>query len=96
MRLETSRDLLSQAIVESLKSWPELQRRIFIEMHYGGRSVADISRIFGLSQSEVIQILQHCEHKLYQALKVFRDGTSEEMSEEPPHPLTHAAACSCC
>jgi DNA-directed RNA polymerase specialized sigma24 family protein len=91
MILEPQRDLLSQVIVESLQSWPEFQRRIFIEIHYGGRSVDEISRALGLSQSDVMQILQLCERKLYRALKTFRDGTAGDVSQEPPHPLALAA-----
>ncbi len=91
MRFEPSRELLSQAIVDSLKSWPEFQRRIFIEIHYGGRSVEEVSRTLGLSRNEVTQILKHCERKLYRALKTLRDEASGDMSEEPSHPMVYAA-----
>jgi DNA-directed RNA polymerase specialized sigma24 family protein len=82
LRLEPSRDLLSHAIVESLKSWPELHRRIFIDIHYHGRPVDEISLALGLRQSEVIQILQHCERQLYHALRVLRDGASGDASPD--------------
>jgi DNA-directed RNA polymerase specialized sigma24 family protein len=95
LRLESSRELLSQAIVESLKSWPEFQRRIFIEIHYRGRSVEEVSRALALQQSEVAEILRQCECKLHRALKVFRDRTSGEVSEKPPHSLACPAS-SCC
>jgi DNA-directed RNA polymerase specialized sigma24 family protein len=90
LRFESSRELLSQAIVESLKSWPEFQRRIFIEIHYRARSVEEVSRALGVQQTEVIEILQRCERKLHRALKVFRDRTSSEVSEEPPQSLACA------
>jgi DNA-directed RNA polymerase specialized sigma24 family protein len=91
LRFERSRELLSQAILESLKSWPEFQRRIFIEIHYRGRSVEEVSRALSLQQTEVTEILQQCERKLHRALKVFRDRTSCEVSEEPPHSLACVA-----
>ncbi len=91
LRFEPQRDLLSQAIVQSLKSWPEAHRCIFIEIHYVGRSVEDISRAFGMRPGEVIQILRQCERNLFRALKVFRDVTPREMSQEPPHPVISAA-----
>lgn len=91
LRFEPSRELLSQAIVESLKSWPEVQRQIFVEIHYGGRSVEEVSRTLGLPRSEVNQILEHCERKLYQALKALRDETSGDVSGEPSHPPVYAA-----
>lgn len=90
LRFESSRELLSQAIVESLKSWPEFQRRIFIEIHYRGRSVEEVSRALALEQTEVAEILRQCECKLHRALKVFRDRTSSEVSEEPPQSLVYA------
>lgn len=90
LRFESSRELLSQAIVESLKSWPEFQRRIFIEIHYRGRSVEEVSRALALEQTEVAEILRQCECKLHRALKVFRDRTSSEVSEEPPQSLAYA------
>jgi hypothetical protein len=48
-----------------------------------------------LCPSEVTQILQHCEKKLFRALKAFRDGTPSEASEEPPHSLDYAVNCCC-
>jgi DNA-directed RNA polymerase specialized sigma24 family protein len=91
LRFEPQRDLLSQAIMESLKSWPEAQRCIFIEIHYGGRSVEEISRAFGMRPGEVIQILRQCECNLFRALRVFRDSPTREVSQEPPHPVITAA-----
>jgi len=91
LRFEPQRDLLSQAIMKSLKSWPETQRCIFIEIHYGGRSVEEISRAFRMRPGEVIQMLRECERNLFRALRVFRDSTTREVSPEPPHPVITAA-----
>jgi DNA-directed RNA polymerase specialized sigma24 family protein len=92
---EPSRNLLSQAIVEVLQSWPELQRRVFVETHYHGRPVEEVSLALALCPGEVTQILQHCERKLFRALKAFRDGTPAVASEEPPHSLDYAVNCCC-
>jgi DNA-directed RNA polymerase specialized sigma24 family protein len=89
-RDESSRELLSRVIVESLKSWPEFQRRIFIEIHYNGRSVPEVSRALGLQQAEIAEILRQCQCKLYKALRAFRDRTPDGVSEEPPHSLAYA------
>jgi DNA-directed RNA polymerase specialized sigma24 family protein len=91
LRFEPQRDLLSQAIVQSLQSWPETQRCVFVEIHYGGRSAEEISRAFGMRNGEVIEILRQCERSLFRALKVFRDATPREVSQEPPHPVITAA-----
>jgi DNA-directed RNA polymerase specialized sigma24 family protein len=95
LRLEPPRDLLSQAIVESLRSWPELERRVFAEIHYCGRSQEDVARTLSLQTEEVAQILEQCEQKLHSALKIFRNGTDHDLSEEPPHPQVFAASCCC-
>jgi DNA-directed RNA polymerase specialized sigma24 family protein len=77
LRIEPQRDLLSQAIVESLQSWPEYYRRVFIEIHYCGRPVEDVARSLGLQTVAVKLILERCEIMLHQALKVFRAGSVE-------------------
>ena len=70
-----NRDQLSRAIMHVLKSWPELQRRVFVEAHYEGRPIESISRSTGLSQPEVRRILENCDRKLHWALRSFRsDG----------------------
>ncbi len=93
LRLEPSRDQLSQTIVECLKSWPESHRRVFIEIHYCGKSAEDVARTLNLPPAEVVQVLEQCERKLHHALKVFRNGTSPEVSEAPPHPHVYPASC---
>ena len=91
LRFEPQRDLLSQAIVRSLRSWPETQRRVFIELHYGGRSVEEIARALGMPAGEVTRILRQSERSLFKALRVFRERASREVSPEPPHPISTAA-----
>jgi DNA-directed RNA polymerase specialized sigma24 family protein len=93
LRLGPSRDLLLQAIVASLESWPDLHRRIFSEIHYRGQSVSGVARVLGLGQNEVKEILRHCELDLYRAIKVFRDDTPVDLPAKPCHRLAGAACC---
>ena len=69
------RELLTEAILEVLRSWPELDRRVFVQAHYAGHSVEQVSSNLGLNISEVRSILERCERKLYLALKVFRQSS---------------------
>jgi hypothetical protein len=61
-----------------------------MDIHYRGRTVADVSRSTGLQQAEVAEILRQCQGRLYLALKAFRDRTPDEVSKEPPHSLAYA------
>ena len=93
LRFEPARDELSQTIVGCLKSFPEFHRRVFIEIHYCGKSAADVARALNLPPAELAQVLEQCERKLYNALKIFRNGASPEMSGAPPHPHVHPFSC---
>lgn len=75
LRLESNRELLSEAIVEVLASWPELDRQLFAQAHYAGRTVDQIAQSFNLEVREVRRILEDCESRLRIALKSFRDST---------------------
>jgi DNA-directed RNA polymerase specialized sigma24 family protein len=88
-----SRNLLLQAIMECVNSWPELQRRIFISVHYGGKPESEVAAILGLSRKEVEQALQDCERQLHQALKPFREAESPEAPYEPRRESVRAPAC---
>ena len=68
---EHERALLSQAIIETLDSWPQLHRQIFSEAHYHGRSVESISSSLGMRVDTVRLILQECEGRLRSALNHF-------------------------
>ncbi len=72
---EWERELLSQTIRQTLESWPPLHRQIFSEAHYGGMSIESIGDAHALSLETVRAILQDCEHRLRNALKMFRSGT---------------------
>ena len=71
---DSERELLSKAIVETLRSWPQLHRQIFSEAHYRGRSIESISNSFNMSSEAVRAILQECDGRLRNALKSFRNS----------------------
>jgi DNA-directed RNA polymerase specialized sigma24 family protein len=71
-RRERAREFLSQAIVDAVKSWPELHRGIFIQVHYEGKSAEAISSSYGLQIADIIHILKLCERKLSASLRAFR------------------------
>ena len=89
LRIDPQRDLLSQAIVESLQSWPEYHRRVFIEIHYCGRPVEDVARSLGLRAVTVKQILERCELMLHQALEGFPRRNGREQFPGPPPSCGH-------
>lgn len=72
-----TREVLSTAIVDVLKSWPELHQRVFIKSHYCSESIEQISISVGLRASEVRAVLDLCDRKLRGALKGFRQGAPE-------------------
>jgi DNA-directed RNA polymerase specialized sigma24 family protein len=75
MLVESPRELLSQAIVDVVRSFPENHRRIFVQVHYGGRHVEEAARSLGISVNEARQILEQCERKLVKNLRMFRGTT---------------------
>ncbi len=91
---EHPRDLLANAIIASLQSWPELERRIFIEVHYRGKSSVEVAQLLGLQASDVGQALEQCELKLYRALKTLRDTASSESPVVVS--MSHAYTVGCC
>jgi DNA-directed RNA polymerase specialized sigma24 family protein len=72
LNLSKPRDLLFGAIVKEILSWADLPRRIFMQVHYGGKSVEEIAYLSGCSTAEVSQILEAHECRLRSALKAFR------------------------
>ena len=72
--MERERKDLSEAIVDVLESWPELDRQVFTKSHYEGQSADSISNSEGLSVSEVRMILDLCNRKLRQSLSEYRRG----------------------
>jgi DNA-directed RNA polymerase specialized sigma24 family protein len=90
---EQPRDLLAHAIIASLQSWPELQRRIFVEVRYCGKSAQEVAVLFGLPVAEVIHTLEQCELRLYRALRNQSHTPSPQISEVPSQPQVYSAGC---
>ena len=78
---QSSRTLLLKAITSALQSWPELHRRVFIQTHYEGKSVQEISQANGIETIEVRQILESSEHRLRDALREFRRSSESTKLE---------------
>ncbi len=72
--MEGTRNGLSEAILNVLRSWPTLHRQVFTQSHYYGESAESISCSLGLSVADVRSILEQCNWKLQLALKAFRRG----------------------
>jgi hypothetical protein len=63
---------LLHGIFHVLQLWPELHRRIFTEVHYGGQSAEALSLALNMDVTEVNEILKHCDRELHIALRGFR------------------------
>ena len=79
--LDNHRELLAQAIVNELQSWPEPYRDLFVQVHYHGRSLLDAAHLMGLDIRQVNGILVECELKLRASLAVFRNTQPESSSD---------------
>ncbi len=86
------RDQLSNAIIDSLMSWPAIQRDIFVRAHYWGDSVEAISRSLGLPAGDVRLILEQCSRRLCAALRPFRgealepdEALADDVAGKTPH-----------
>ncbi len=72
---DRERELLSQVILKTLDSWPQLHRRIFSEAHYRGESAESIAKSLGVGLDTVRAILRDCDFRLRTALKLFREDS---------------------
>jgi hypothetical protein len=80
---ERERELLSQAILKTLDSWPEFHRRIFSEVHYEGKPVESVAAARAMPPAEVHAMLEDCERRLWQALRILRSHTSSNIPVAP-------------
>ncbi|MBZ5497864.1 MAG: hypothetical protein LAP85_15780 [Acidobacteriia bacterium] len=72
LSLGNTRYLLYEAIMEEIRSWADLPRRIFMQVHYAGKSVEEIASQSGCDPREVLSILETHESKLRKSLRAFR------------------------
>jgi DNA-directed RNA polymerase specialized sigma24 family protein len=70
--LNAPRGLLYDAIMNEIRSWADLPRRVFTQAHYAGKSVEEIAAQSGYGAREVSQILETHERKLRKSLRTFR------------------------
>jgi hypothetical protein len=77
----TKRETLLQEIHNALLQWPELERRIFSQVHYYGQSPEAISRSLQLDVEEVYATLKQCERRLYTSLRGFRKSSCDKPSQ---------------
>jgi DNA-directed RNA polymerase specialized sigma24 family protein len=82
--VESPRELLSQAIIDVVRSFPENHRRIFVQVRYEGRPIDEPARALGINVSEARQILEQCERKLIRDLREFRRSTDSSRFQTRP------------
>jgi len=63
------RENLFQEIRSALLQWPELERGIFSQAHYGGKSLEEISRSVQLDVKDVSAILKACGRRLNASIR---------------------------
>jgi hypothetical protein len=71
------REKLFLSILDALNRWPDLERSIFSQAHYGRKSVKAIASSYQLDVAEVSTILRRCNRRLYASLKGFRKSDCE-------------------
>ena len=71
---DKNRELLFDMISSSLSQWPEIDRRVFFQAHYYGKSPEAISRSVRLDVDQVSTILKQCDLRLHASLRNFRKG----------------------
>jgi DNA-directed RNA polymerase specialized sigma24 family protein len=69
---ELEHESLFGELVTVLSQWPELDRTVFSQAHYNGKSPESISRSLHLDVKEVSTILRQCESRLHASLRDFR------------------------
>jgi hypothetical protein len=71
IRKTINRETLFQEILNIISQWPELERSIFCEAHYYGRTPENIACSSSLDISEVHKILTECNRRLHASLRAF-------------------------
>jgi hypothetical protein len=70
---ENHRDLF-QEIRGLFHKWTDLERRIFAQAHYCGKSSESISSTLNVGVEEVGCVLRKCEQELHASLRDFREA----------------------
>ena len=69
---EGVRERLSRVILQTIASWPEEERGVFVRSHYRGLGTKEIAVGLGINNEKVGSILEECDRKLRAALRQFR------------------------
>lgn len=72
MKFMHPRNVLYEAIIKELRSWADLPRRIFMQVHYSGKTVEEIASQSGFDVDQVLDILEIHESKLRKSLRSLR------------------------
>ena len=92
LKREYIRNNLSEVILGELDSWPDLHRQAFVQAHYQGQSLEQVSRSLGMRVPDVRQILTQCERRLREAVRAFREPTKEAQLASSLRPPAIAAS----
>lgn len=82
---EKHKDLF-QEIRGIFHKWTDLERRIFAQAHYCGKSSKSISSNLNVGVEEVGCVLRKCEQELHASLRDFRgtgSGNPSRISSDP-------------
>jgi hypothetical protein len=72
------RENLFQEICNTLRQWPDLERRVFSQAHYHGQSVEAIALSLQLNVEEASAILKECDCRLNACIRRFRINSCEK------------------
>lgn len=84
--LKENRKDLFQEIWGIFHKWTDLERRIFAQAHYCGKSSKSISSTLNVGVEEVGCVLRKCERELHASLRDFRGtgpGNASRISSDP-------------
>ncbi|MEJ2111625.1 MAG: hypothetical protein P8Z37_17290 [Acidobacteriota bacterium] len=70
--IKHEREDLFREISTAIFNWSVLERRVFAEAHYEGKSTGTIASSMEVEEREVCLILRKCERQLYSSLRNFR------------------------
>jgi len=72
--LKEQREDLFREISGVFDTWPDLERSIFSQAHYQGKSPEMISHALNVELDEIDFILRKCERELLTSLRFFRES----------------------
>jgi len=76
--VKRNRKDLFQEISNTIRKWPDLERKIFAKAHYQGLSPESISNSLEVDVEKVSTILEKCDRDLHVSLREFREGNGND------------------